>query len=248
MASTPDLGLLSVESTALTSSDSLALAQSPYPLSQVDLSTGAVIGPDITTTLSSDDTTTLALAGAGALIIDQGVLVAQSMAQQAVQQAQSASGCPTSAPPGTLRGGESNVAQLCADSVAQARSPEAAAAIKYALNNLGVPYSQAQRNEVGYYDCSSFVSRAYEAAGVNIAPAGVNAPTTYTIANAPWAIHESFAAAKPGDLVEPDSGHVVMLLANGYLAQASMPGDVTNVTTVWWSTPYLSVWVDPSKV
>jgi cell wall-associated NlpC family hydrolase len=244
---TPDLGVSTIDASTLAIQDGLDLAQSSVPLSQVDLSTGSIAGPDINTTLSSDATTTLALAGVGALAIDATALTAQAAQQQAAQQAQSSSGCPTSAPPNTMRDGAPDIATLCANSVAAARSSQAAAAIKWALSNLGVPYSQPLRNEVGYFDCSSFVSRAYQAAGVPIAPPGVNAPTTYTIANAPWAIHESLSAALPGDLVEPDSGHVVMLLSGGFVAQASMPGDVTNVTALWTSEPYLVVWIDPAN-
>jgi cell wall-associated NlpC family hydrolase len=236
------------DAAAMVSTDGLALAQSSYPLSQVDLLTGTVEGTDISATLSSDATTTIALAGAGVLAIDAVSLQAQASKLQASQQQKSASGCPTSAPPNTLRGGAPDIAALCGASVAAARSPAAASAVKYALTNLGVPYSQAQRNSPGYYDCSSFVSRAYQSAGVNLAPPGVNAPTTFSIANASWAVHESFGAALPGDLIEPFPDHIVMLLANGYVAQASMPGDVTNVTPVWWSEPYLSVWINPALV
>jgi cell wall-associated NlpC family hydrolase len=247
IAATGDLGVATLDATTLSEDDGLALAQSPYPLSQIDLTTGTVMGPAINSAISDDESTTLALASVGALAIDATTLNESAQIQQSQQQAQSSSGCPLDAPPNTLPSSVTNIEALCQASVAGARSSQAALAIKYALNNLGDPYSQALRNSVGYYDCSSFVSRAYQAAGVPIAPAGQNAPTTYTIANAPWAVHESWSAAQPGDLIEPDSGHVVILLADGYIAQAPMTGEVTDVTAVWWSEPYLSVWIDPSQ-
>ncbi|WP_310605158.1 Ig-like domain-containing protein [Anaerosporobacter sp.] len=41
-------------------------------------------------------------------------------------------------------------------------------ALKYAMDAVGTPYSQAKRMENGYYDCSSLTWRAYHSAGVNI--------------------------------------------------------------------------------
>ena len=241
-----DLAITTMNAATLSDDDGLALAESPYPLTQIDLTSGTVMGPDVNAAVSADESTTLALAGVGALAINAAALNTSAQLQQSQQQDQSASGCPTSAPPNTLPAAVTNIEGLCQDSVAGARTPQAALAIKYALNNLGDPYSQALRNSVGYYDCSSFVSRAYQAAGVPIAPPGQNAPTTYTIANAPWAIHEDWSSAQPGDLVEPDSGHVVMLLADGYVAQAPMSGEVTDVVPVWWTEPYLTVWINPA--
>lgn len=165
---------------------------------------------------------------------------------QAGQTSVSTNGCPTSAPPGTLLDGAPSLATLCAQSVSQARSPQAAHAIIYALDHLGATYSQPLRNAPGYYDCSSLVSRAYEASGVPLAPAGKNAPTTYTIANASWAIRESLASAKPGDLEEPTPDHVVMLLADGYVVQAPFTGQPVDVVSNWTSSPYLVAWVNAS--
>ena len=231
--------------------DGFNLAASGYSLDQIDLSTGQVMGGDVSAALSNDSSATMALAEGDGMAFNVSALAAaaasQAAAQQAAAQAATLAGCPSSAPAGTLRGGATDIAKICADSVAQARSPEAANAIKNALNNLGAPYSQPSRNAPGQFDCSSFVTRMYELAGVNIAPSGQNAPTTGVIAAAPWAIHEDISQAKPGDLVEPFSGHVVMLLADGFIAETSEPGDVSHVTSVYWSTPYLAVWIDPSK-
>ena len=43
----------------------------------------------------------------------------------------------------------------------------AGAAVKWALDKLGFPYSQAKRAEETHFDCSSLVARAYEAQGVS---------------------------------------------------------------------------------
>jgi len=253
------------DATAVALTDGTSLPDTAYSLSEIDLSSGAVMGEDLRDTLTTEDTTTMTLDASGGLAFDPSIMLASASQQTAAQQQQSLAandaaaasanaqqsvgpdGCPTSAPPNTLRSGASDVASLCAKSVSQARTPQAALAIKYALNHLGLPYSQPLRNADGHYDCSSFVTRSYQAAGVPIAPPGQNAPTTGVIAAAPWAIHIDESVARPGDLVEPSSEHVVMLLADGFLVQASSTGDVTNVTRVWWSTPYITVWIDPSK-
>jgi cell wall-associated NlpC family hydrolase len=246
---TPNVGLDLATSTA----DATSLASTGYTLDQIDLSTGSVLGDDVNSAISSDTAATLELSSAGGLVFDPSALAAAAIAQQnsqlaAAQAAADASGCPTSAPANTLRGGATDIATLCAQSVAQARSPQAAAAIKAALNNLGAPYSEPHRNDPGQFDCSSFVTRMYDIAGVNLAPAGQNAPTASDIASAPWAVHIPYSQARPGDLVEPTPGHVVMLLADNYLVETSLPGDVSHVTARYWGTPYLTVWIDPSKV
>ena len=255
---------ISPDPTGTVLTDGFSLASSPMSMDQIDLSSGAVMGTDVSTTLSDQGDTTMALASGGGLLLDASALVAsaaalESQQQQALssndaaaaaaqsQQTVGPGGCPSSAPPNTMRSGASDIYALCTKSVAQARTPQAAKAIKFALNHLGIPYSQPLRNDANHYDCSSFVTRAYQSAGVPIAPPGQNAPTTYTIASAPWAVHIDYSVGRAGDLVEPGAEHVVMLLADGYLVQASSTGDVTDVTRVWWQTPYLTVWIDPSK-
>ena len=142
-------------------------------------------------------------------------------------------GCPTSSPSNTIRGGSIDLATLCARSVAQARTPEGAVAIKWALRQLGVPYSQPRRNNEGYFDCSSLVTRAYQAAGVPIAPKGKNAPTTHSMlprdgwGRAPWSIPTS--TARPGDLVFPHEGHVTLALADGRILHSPATGDVVHI-------------------
>jgi len=83
-------------------------------------------------------------------------------------------GCPTSAPSNTMRSGSSSIgiARLCADSVRAAATPQAARAVKYALNHLGLPYSQERRMQSGWYDCSSLVMRSYDSAGVDVLVGG----------------------------------------------------------------------------
>ncbi len=160
-------------------------------------------------------------------------------------------GCPTNAPPNTLRAGADKIGvhKLCVDSVAKARTPQAAMAIKYALTHLGVPYCECvpQRNEPGYYDCSSFVSRAYRDSGAIPNLYKGNAPTTDVLRAVPWTHQISLAQAQPGDLVEPHSGHVTMQLADGYKVHTNQTGDVSHVERAYTSAYWVG-WVDPTKV
>ncbi|GAA2252120.1 hypothetical protein GCM10010402_04080 [Actinomadura luteofluorescens] len=163
-------------------------------------------------------------------------------------------GCPENAPDNTLREGakEIGIRKLCVDSVAQARTPQAAMAIKWALTHLGWPYApldSGKRNDPGWADCSSFVSRAYRDSGAikNLYPQGTNAPVTTTFVGARWTHKITLSQAKPGDLVEPHSGHVAMQLADGYKVHTNQTGDVSKVERAY-SSAYWVGWIDPSKV
>ncbi|MDQ1486456.1 MAG: peptidoglycan DL-endopeptidase CwlO [Actinomycetota bacterium] len=177
------------------------------------------------------------------------VFTMQALATLPSPDPRSSFGCPSLPLADTLRGGSATVglAKLCADSVAAAPTPEAALAIKWALASLGLPYSQELRNDPGWADCSSFVSRAYTAAGVPLAPPGVNAPTTDSMRVESWAVMEPATALLPGDLIEPEPGHVVMALADGYMVHTNATGDVAHVS-VMYTDPWLVLRVDPLAV
>jgi cell wall-associated NlpC family hydrolase len=156
-------------------------------------------------------------------------------------EAGTSAGCPTRAPAGTLRDGarKFSIEQICADSVAQARSPEAARAIKYALRNLGAPYSQPNRMKEFSFDCSSLVARAYHSAGLTKTLPNNWAPTTYALAAAPYTQDISFESRRPGDIMYPFAGHVTMSLAHGLKVHTNRPGDVAHVNDVYgkqWKT------------
>ena len=166
-----------------------------------------------------------------------------------VQVAVGPDGCPKNAPKNTLRQGAAaiGVHKLCVDSVAKARTPEAARAIKWALTHLGWDDSQPHRNENGYADCSSFVSRAYRDSGAIPKLYRGNAPITTTFRQVPWTHQIPLSKAQPGDLVEPVSGHVAMQLADGYKVHTNKTGDVSKVERAYGSA-FWTGWVDARKV
>jgi surface antigen len=158
-------------------------------------------------------------------------------------------GCPETAPKNTLLNGADKIGihKLCVDSVAKARTPQAAMAIKWALSSLGWPYTQhiPARNTDHAADCSSFVSRAYLSAIPGLYKG--NAPTTDVLRAVKWTHKIPLSQAQPGDLVEPLSGHVVMHLADGYNVQESHTGEVSHVLREV-SSAFWAGWVDPGKV
>ena len=161
-------------------------------------------------------------------------------------------GCPLNATVGLDDGSDAiGVYELCKQAVAQAATPQAAAAIKQALRWLGAPYAcgGAGRMDPFRFDCSSFVSRAYfESSGIPVA--GKNWAST-TRDMIPWDgakldPHYAFVAPadlRPGDLVTfysclPVAGcpyqHVAMYLGtiNGKVWQVhtNYCGGVAHVT------------------
>lgn len=165
-------------------------------------------------------------------------------------------GCPVSVPPNTLRSGATEIGahELCVASVASAATGEAAEAIKFTFVNLGVPYSRPNRMKEGFFDCSSYVMRAYQSAGVPTLNNGW-APSTHTLApypgysSYPWLTSVPYGNARPGDLLlrppsptrEDGGGHVAMLLASGYMIHTASTGDVSHVTRAYQESELFAV-------
>ncbi len=77
--------------------------------------------------------------------------------------------------------------------------------ISFALDKVGIPYSQALRDDGNHYDCSSLVYYAYKSAGINLVYGGSNTAASeahYCSANS-LVVSEKYDAEKmkPGDLV-----------------------------------------------
>lgn len=157
--------------------------------------------------------------------------------------------CPQVVPGNTLRDGSEAIGAyaLCTQAVAQAATPQAALAIQWAFNHLGIPYAPwgSPRDGPNSYDCSSFVSHAYyDSSGIGIAGETWSHSTREQM---PWDYvrvldpHYQVVPAgqeRPGDLVmqrtsSTNSQHVLMYLgvANGvqWVAHTNMEGDVSKV-------------------
>jgi hypothetical protein len=128
---------------------------------------------------------------------------------------------------------------LCAASVAAASTPEAARAIIFTFKNLGIIYDGQMRNS-RTFDCSSYVSRAYVSAGLEM-KSGNNHYSTHTLlahsgfTRPDWIVPVPAYEARPGDLVFPHEGHVAMLLADGFMIHTSATGDVSHVEKTYAS-------------
>lgn len=136
-----------------------------------------------------------------------------------------------------LRGGADDIGirTLCVEAVADAPTPEAARAIIFAFNNLGIAYSQDLRSTSSAFDCSSYVSRSYESAGLRMNSGGAHFNTSQLLpwdggTRPEWVVPVSPHLAKPGDLVFPQQGHVAMKLTRGFIIHTNSTGDVSHVT------------------
>jgi cell wall-associated NlpC family hydrolase len=105
-----------------------------------------------------------------------------------------------------------------------------AAAILYAVTQLGKPYVWSGTGPVGY-DCSGLVMMAYRAAGVSLPR------TTFQQVYAETAVY-SFSDLMPGDLLftpgsdgtAEDPGHVGMYVGQGLVIQAPQTGEDIEIT------------------
>jgi cell wall-associated NlpC family hydrolase len=230
--------------------DAWSLAETGFGLTEVDALTGSFTGADVASPYTIAGDAAMLLSDNAQLAFDASALAQKSLTDAEARRAAALragqgqvgpDGCPAAAPAGTLRNGADKIgiAELCARSVAQAPTPEAAVAIKYALAQLGDPYAcgGVGRMDADRYDCSSLVMRAYAAAGLKTIRGGW-APTTYDMDDSPtlsFVVKINESDARPGDLVitrNPSAGnqHVVMLLADGFQVHTGACGDVANVT------------------
>lgn len=155
-------------------------------------------------------------------------------------------GCPVEVPSGTLREYEGTVWGLCARSVAQAPTPQAALAIKYAFRALGANYACDDISRYGAfsYDCSSLVTRSYgTGAGMPVFDVNAAISTRHMV---PWGGGELVSwltpvaedSILPGDIAlydtfKVDTRHVVIVLADGMMIHTDNCGDVTHIRKFW---------------
>lgn len=116
--------------------------------------------------------------------------------------------------------------ELCERSASAARSDTAARAIKFALSQVGVPYSSVGRFGTQGYDCSGLVWQAYASSGVDI---GANVSSTIITPGGPrWSV--PMDQVRPGDVLWYP-GHVVIALSDGRIVEAAKPGTTVRVVS-----------------
>jgi cell wall-associated NlpC family hydrolase len=106
----------------------------------------------------------------------------------------------------------------------------AAAAVRNALSNLGVPYVWGGTTPGEALDCSGLTMTSYAAAGLEI--------PRHSAGQAIGAEVSSAAELLPGDLVVWD-GHVAMCIGNGQIVEAGDPVQVGDVRTTNSGMPFL---------
>lgn len=109
--------------------------------------------------------------------------------------------------------------------IAGAGEGKAALAVKYAISKLGCPYVWGATGP-NSFDCSGLVQWAYAQAGVSIPRVTTDQLKCGTPVN-------SIAESKPGDLLFPHEGHVVMIVeaGTGKCIHAPQTGDVVKFST-----------------
>jgi len=152
--------------------------------------------------------------------------------------------CPKKAPPGSLTGGSAaiGVHELCRQSVKQARSAGAAAAIVWAFNHLGVKYTTggvpiADENFDGFA-CATFVAKAfYWGTGVG---GFLELPWTPAYATPHPFLLPVGDKHRSGDInimwrsgtmasSGGQAGHAQLFIADGWIIQSGGTGGATNV-------------------
>lgn len=110
-----------------------------------------------------------------------------------------------------------------------ASSPQAGAAIKAALSQLGVRYRWGASSPGVAFDCSGLTQWAWAKAGVSIPRVSRSQFAALT--------RVSTAQAQPGDLLFSQSTffHVGIYLGNGQMVAAPRTGDVVKISSVTWS-------------
>ena len=103
-------------------------------------------------------------------------------------------------------------------------------AVKNALARLGKPYSQAERDSGGYYDCSSLTYYSYKEAGINLSYHGSNTAASQGKLLSDKGCEVAYEDIQPGDLIfysftrngrYQNISHVAVYAGNGYLVDAS---------------------------
>lgn len=95
----------------------------------------------------------------------------------------------------------------------------------------GDKYSRLRRTDNGFSDCSSFVDKAYHAAGVALPDGRMAWPNTTAFATAPAWTTISLAQTEPGDIAVVSGKHMVMITAPGGTEAIGQQNKQTNVKT-----------------
>lgn len=151
--------------------------------------------------------------------------------------------CPALVPRSYVRDGipAGNINRICTEAVGAASSPEAAKAVIYALNQVGIAdyaclkYGPERRYKKGWYDCSSLINRAYKE-GANLKKVQIDATPVMNEIDRKYWKRINTKELVPGDIVVYGgrggwgaAGHVVMYLGNDMIVDTGRCGDKVRV-------------------
>ena len=104
------------------------------------------------------------------------------------------------------------------------------AVVAIALQYLGTPYVYGGASPAGF-DCSGFTQYVYARLGVSLPHSAVAQGYAGTFVPA--------SEAQPGDLVWHSYGHVGIYIGNGKVIEATKPGDVVKINSLWGSYQFV---------
>ena len=103
-------------------------------------------------------------------------------------------------------------------------NPSGSDIVSIAMSLTGIPYVYGGSTPAGF-DCSGFTQYVYAQAGISI-------PRTSGAQGAAGTF-VSASEARPGDLVWHAYGHVGIYAGNGMVIEATTPGSVTKIQSLW---------------
>lgn len=104
-----------------------------------------------------------------------------------------------------------------------------AAALTAAAKYQGDKYSQLNRTQPGYSDCSSFVCKGFHDVGVPKPDGLTEWPTTGMFATSPWWQTIGMVTAGPGDIAVVGGKHMVFISAPGATQALGQQNPTSNV-------------------
>lgn len=124
--------------------------------------------------------------------------------------------------------------------------------LQFAFSKLGTKYSQAYRNQDGYYDCSSFVSSCFQQIGIEF---GSYSPTAAEMCRycegSGYQVSSGYRdSLKPGDILFYSSRsngryknvtHVALYIGNGKIIDASSSKGQVVYRNIWGKNQIVSV-------
>lgn len=160
---------------------------------------------------------------------------------QALRDVSSGKPVPIPNTPGSVAGGEVAGGNVAQDLQGMTGTTGIAAVLTAANAFNGDRYSQGNRTQPGYSDCSSYVDKAFHAVGIAKPDGRMAWPNTSAFAISPVWKTIPQASAMPGDIAVVSGHHMVFVTTPGATQGIGQQNPHTNVRTGTMATLFTSV-------